>query len=253
MNVFATLYMDRRDVTPWVDSLTLIQAPHTLYLKLDVTFRGWFPPTPTTSRWDLYGSYNTAVPRSELLFRGGIIPPDQPSTVTLDGDVPAIDVQIFDWAYYAQRLSPRRTIVLAPDRSAAQRALAAYEGPVGATAIVIVPTMHAAVRALAAFAALNVELRIPDYPMAARVLAPTEGPREPSMSIWQHIDDLVASFGPRIFFRRDRDTVMITDRMSTELGVGQVLTFAGPAVKSFTIQPSYLRHVRRVLIEVPAA
>jgi hypothetical protein len=239
-----TLYMDRRDVTPWVQSLTLRQAPRALYLQADVTFHGWWA-TDLSSRWDLYGTYDPTVPRSELLLRGGIIPPDQPAVVTLKRGEPVPSVTpILDWAYFAQRVTARRTIVVAPDRSSAQRAIAAYEGPIGAHAILTVDTMNEAVRQLASLTGFNVELRIPDYPIAATVL-------DPEQSLWDHIFNLVTPFKPEIYFRRDRCSVMIADTVGQQVGVGQTLNFSDDAVKSFEVSPTFRAHRRRVLIKVP--
>jgi len=256
MHYSLALYWDTRDVTRWVDSLVWRQAKGSTFQELQVTFRGWFP-TSLVGRWDLYGSYAAGTPRSELLFRGGVIPPDRPGVVDVArGTVVPDSVQIVDWAWIAQRTTPRTTLVIAPDRSAAARAAARADSPIGYWSFVPAATMHAAVRKLAALGRFRVQVLVPDYPMTATVI-------EPTRSLFDAIRGLVdgtdidggraVAKSADYFFRRDRLTLVIGDKTTTHLRVGRTLNLSADAIAGLQLSPSPFRHVNRLLIKVPAA
>ena len=241
-----TLYWDQRDVTPFVDSLTWTQAPRTYYQELSVVFRGWFP-TSLTGRWDLYGSYDPSVPRSELLLRGGVIPPDAPGVVDVAGKVVPFSARIVDWAWLAQRTTVSSTLVLAPDRAGAERAVLRGRtslAAVGKWAFVPAATMHDAVRALATLAGFAVELRLPDYEMAPTVL-------DPERSLWDSLYGLVEPYKPDVFFRRERNSVIIADTVGEEIGVGRTMHLPAVAIAGLSLAPMPFRHLQRVIVRVP--
>lgn len=244
MEFSATLYMNTRDVTPWVRSFHPVQSPNTPNRGIEVTFTGWHE-IEAGARWDLYASYSHATPRSELILRGGVIPPDQRFKIELArGQNVPFAVTIVDWAWLTQRRATRDTIVLTPSMSALPRVLASAEGPIGRYTVIVAPTYSAAAVSLAALAGVSLEWRLPDLAFGGLVC-------DPEASLWTVISNLVDPFAPRIYFRSHTNRVLLADRTSQELGIGSRLHFDATSIKSLEISGTPWRRLRRVLIAVP--
>jgi hypothetical protein len=242
-----TVYMDQRDVTPWVDALEVLQERRQLYRQARIAFRGWFP-IALTGKWDIYGSTDPAVPRSSLLLRRGIIAPDQQGTVNVRRtDVTNCAVTIYDWAWVAQRITPCATIVAAATVNEAIKAVAAagqQAWPVGRWQYLPAKTMHDAVRGLAQMAGFTVELHLPNYELAPTVV-------DPRRSIWEAIWSLVEPFRPEAFFRRERNALVIADGLDVFLGIGGRLQLTEQSIISGSFTPQMFRHLRRVIVRIP--
>lgn len=244
MEFSATLYMNQRDVTPWVTSLRFRQAAQTYYRGVDVTFSGWHS-IETDARWDLYASYAPATPRSELVLRGGIIPPDQRGQIEIARNLATpLTVSIVDWAWLAQRAPQPSTIVIASSMSAARQAVAKATGPVGRYTAVVARTLSGAVRTLGQMAGLNVDWRLPDAAFGALVCNPQD-------SLWKIMSDLADPFAPNVYFRHESNTVVFADKTSPQLGIGSTLTFDAEGINALQIVGTPWRRVRQVLITVP--
>ncbi len=246
-----TVYMDQRDVTAWVDSVSVTQARGEVYRTFSVRLRGWHEVTPS-SVFDVYATHDATNPRSTLLIRSGVIPPDRPPQIDVRGtEVLAVTVAGYDWVYLAcVRLAPQ-TLVIAPDMESARRCVAASTQPRGKWSLLRATTVHEAVVQLGLVAGLAVELRIPDVAVAPQVLDPTK-------AIWDAIRSLVDPFAPDYYFRRAEDRVLIADRMGAAQGMGSSLVLSQQLVdqaKGITSLPAYLhgvpKYLRRVLIQVP--
>jgi len=245
--VSMTVYMNKRDITKWVTRVAVEQAPHTLYRQATVVLAGWYA-IELAKRWDIYASTDLAVPRSSLLLSGAVVPPDRRPETVVAGGVPITTVTLYDWAWLAQRRTPRQTLVIAPKRELAvaevERYLAEEDGPVGRYQIIEAPTMHAAVAALAVQAGFHVDLRIPDYAMAPLVV-------DPKQSLWKTIYSLVEPFQPQVFFRHNTAKVAIVDRIGRAVGVGPTLSLSATAIEALSASSLPYRNTRRVLIQVP--
>jgi len=232
--------MDQRDVTRWVSSLAVSQEPDCYYRTFALTFRGWHSVDPA-ARWDIYGSRDEATPRETVLIRAGIVPPDRQPIVTVDKKGLSVAVTGYDWAWMAQRRAPTSTVVLAPTRSAARRAIEAYNAFVGRWQWVEAATLHDAVTRLGALAGFWAELRIPNYSLTSYVM-------DPQKSYWEGIANLLEPLAPRIYFRRTESRVLIADRAAQWIGIGSVLKLSENQITSVEAGPSFFKYVRRVLL-----
>jgi hypothetical protein len=242
-----TVYMDQRDVTAAVDAVTVTQSKGVLYRECVITFRGWHS-LDMASRWDVYASRSATVPRSEIQIRSGIIAPDREPTIKVSGkEVLATIVTVYDWAYVATMFHPSCTLVVAPDMTAAVRAVAEATDPVGRWVCIHATTLHDAVLKIAALAGFWVDIRIPNVRVSAQVMPAGQ-------SCWDSIKSLTDPFAPNYWFRRGESRLIIADRAATYQGVGSTLVLAPAAVdqdKGITAGPTIYRTLRRVVIGVP--
>jgi hypothetical protein len=239
--------MNQRDVTPWLDSIEIAQDRRALYRSARLAFRGWFP-VDLSAKWDIYGTTDPAVPRSSLLLRRGVVPPDQQAEVLVTGtDVKNVVLTVYDWAWVAQRLTPCATVVAAGTCGEAARAVAAADReswPSGRWQWLPAKTMHDAVRGLGRMAGFTVELQLPNYDLAPTLF-------DPRQSLWDSIWSLVEPFRPEAFFRRERNAVVITDGLDIFLGFGGRLKLTEAAVLRASFHPQMFRHLRRVIVRIP--
>ena len=243
MNLQVTVYMDRRDVTQWCESIAWGNAAHELYRAFSLTFKGWHSIVPGAS-WDIYGTRDPTKPRSEILIRNGVIPPDRQPVMSFAGDELRMTITGYDWSWMAQRRCPSDTIVIASSRKLAGWAIDKANGPIGRWRWVPTATLHDAIQKLGALAGFTCELRIPNFRISAQVLDPTK-------SYWRSILDLTECLAPVYEFRRTENRVLITDRVARLQGVGSTMILSEAAIKGIEAGPSVFRYVRRVLIEVP--
>lgn len=240
MNLSFTVYMDKRDVTEYVSSLKITQTPSTYYREFEVVLKGWHFVSPSAA-WDIYGTRKLSEPRQALLIRNGVVPPDRQGTVTIDGSVPSITLNGYDWAWMAQRRQPTSTVVLAPTAKAARAEVLQAGEFVGRWSWVPATTMHQAVQALAAFGGFTVDMRMPNYNLTAYVV-------DPGKSYWDAIIGLIEPYLPRVYFRRSENRVLISDCAAQWLGIGTKLPLGQAAVRSITAASTRFKYVRRVLL-----
>jgi len=242
-----TVYMDKRDVTPWVLRCKIEQLD-SINRKFSLTFSGWHE-FDDSNRWDIFESYDSTNPRSEITIRNGVIPNDKTRMVRVNpGVVPQIVAEGYEYVYLAKRRAPRETIILVPSRRNVEQdvgiALENYGSnrSVGACRVWGgVRTLHGAVRKLMNAAGVRVQIRIPDYDMTPYVIDPT-------LSYWGAVEKLTAPYAPVRYYIRSTNTMMIADATATIMGSGSVLNIPSDAISSMDIQPQHLRRIRRVLM-----
>jgi len=254
VNLFYTVYMDRRDVTPWVRSLELRQPRRTIYREFTIDFAGWaavqnFQDGVT---WDIYSSTDVSNPRAEVEIAGGIIPPDRDRLVELEpGKIPTISITGYDRAWLVQRRRPNETIVVVPGsgfgedlEEAVGYAFAHYDGPVGNYRVWSwTRTVHDAVRKLANEAGVRVDLRFPNREIRPFVVAPES-------SYFEAIRELVDPWSPEVYYRRSFNTLVFVDPEAPRYGVGRTITLAAKHLRRVQAVPHRTKRIRRVLIRV---
>jgi hypothetical protein len=262
------VYVDHRDVTQWVTRLVVEQAPRTLYRRFEVTVAGWNLEEVTDgSRWDIFGSLDVvADPHAVCLIRDGYVPPDKEQTALVKiGDAPSVTFRGYDYAWVMMRRSPRDTIVMVPGtglvwatnasgeryliRNDIQVALDEYRSQnhiVGQYQVwYYVSTLESACNYLAQHAGCSLEYRMPGYNMQAWVVSPAK-------SYWETLLELVEPYAPDIYYRRDRNTLVIADSLASQytLGFSKVTLPAG-ALENIKGVPDTRKRVRRVLVRIP--
>jgi len=245
------VYMNKRDLSPWVKSVSVEVSPDVVETKATVDFTGW-SDVVAGATWDVFGSYSpTAVPRAEPLITDGVVPQDRTERVQIrKGSAPTFRVVVYSRAWEVQRRRPRRTIVLVPavgpDAIASARtALANYDGPVGSVSHWVgVRTMRAAVNKLARSAGVNADVRLPDYPLAPMVVGPHE-------TYWSAIASLVNPFRPQVNFDESTNTLQITDPTGPLMGAESPIALPADILEDLSIRPSNRRRPARVIVVVP--
>lgn len=252
MNVYLTLYMNRRDVTPWLQSLEPSQPAGCIYRQFTATFAGWHALEGylAGATWDLYGSHDPANPRAVALIRDGIVPQDREQTASVGaGAVPSFTVTGYDAVWLAQRRRPRDTVVMVPDAGfgsgSVAKALASYqEGPVGRYVVwQYVRTYRAAVERLAREAGFRVDYRLPDHPLEPLVVPPTS-------SYWDALISLVEPWAPEVWYRRTWNTLMFLDPEAPRYDLDNVLTLGPDMGVAVDALPVVRNRVHRVILRV---
>ena len=102
MSYAPTIYMDKRDVTPWILSVAVEQID-SIHRKFTLTFGGWHT-FDESNRWDIFESYDPTNPRAECLIRNGVIPADRQRIVRVEkNDVPKITAEGYEYVWLAKR------------------------------------------------------------------------------------------------------------------------------------------------------
>lgn len=240
--------VDGRDYTAWVESVSVRQAPRTYYREWSVTFRGLPDPVAVTAEVDiLLGGQTVMV--------DGCLSPDRPPTLVMDGTVPVLSCHGYDWAWRAQRMTPRSTLVLAPSRTLARGAVEASkltlgvlgfheDAVVGRWEWVQAHTCREAVLALGTRAGLTVDYQLPDYTLAPVIL-------DAQSTIWESMYSLIKCYTPEVYWRRERRALLLTDPLVRRLsGIGS-LHLTTSAVQAVEALPTRRARVRRVIVRVP--
>jgi hypothetical protein len=141
------------------------------------------------------------------------------------------------------------TIVVAPDRRQARRAIKRFQEreqkrPTGRVTFITAETMHAAVVQLGALAGFAVVPLLPDYKLQGHVC-------DPHHSVWEALWALVEPFAPLALFRRERNEVVIADRPLLA-GAQGAATLGGSVITGLSIEPVRDGYLRRVLVRIPA-
>lgn len=254
MKAKITVYMNQRDVTPWVTAITFTQQANSYYRSAKVTFAG-FNAIDEGATWDIFGTYDPTVPRSQVLIYQGAIPPEQPATFTLDAAAgPTVDVTINDWAWFAQRCMPKHSLVICKTVDEAIKTVEKtipsstpnrYQYAVGSWRWVQAGTFKQAATALANLSQFNITINTPDYDLQPYVVQPTK-------STWDAILELAQPFVPEVFFRRTECRVILADRLQRFQGVGSQLVLSAKAIAGpLVATPRIVDYTRRVLLQVP--
>lgn len=261
MELKFSVYMNRRDVTPWVKEVLVSHERRTLYRQWTFNFHAWSNLEPA-ARWDLFATYDSSEPKAEILSRGGVLPPDRERRrlIVDAASVPALTVRGYDLAWMMQRRQPAETIVLVPsstyqteERNGAEvlvensvaGALERYGGTVGRYRVwSYTKTLHQAVTKLARAAGVRVRLLIPNHDIQPLVIPPTS-------SYWKAIKDLCEPWKPRYYYRDSSNTLVIVDPVTRHYRLGRTLELARETISSMRGAPVEFPRTRRLLVRVP--
>lgn len=248
---YATVYMNKRNVTPWVSSLDIVQPRQCIYRHFDITFSGWsaIEQFQAGAVWDIFESHDEADPRSEIIIRAGIVPPDRERSIVIDrGTVPAITLRGYDNVWLAQRRRPRDTIVMVPGRGfgdgSVQEALEKFDAPIGRYRVwSYTKTIARAVRRLAQEAGLNIDNRMPNVDLKPFVVPPEK-------SYWEAIVDLVRPWRPETYFRRADNLVVFVDPEAPRYGIGRTLNLSKDNLVKVDALPVIRQRINRVILRI---
>lgn len=247
MDFRITVYMDRRDVTPWIRSVEFNQNDAvSRHFRLE--FNTWHE-FDESNRWDIFGTYDPAEPRQELLIRSGIIPNDRKIAVNVTkGRVPKVTAEGYEQIWLAKRRGPTKTIIFAPGWSKVNeqvaQAIEDYGKEVGGYRVWNgTPTMHRCVFKLARAAGIRVSLTIPDYPIKSFVV-----PKE--NSYWQEIMRLTDPYAPHRYYVRSQNKLVIADKQDEIMGAHNKLIIPASIVDKLNATPVITKRVRRVIVLV---
>lgn len=242
-----TVYMDKRDVTPWITHVEISQED-SIHRKFRLTFAGWHS-FDETNRWDIFETYDPNNPRDEIVIRNGIIPEDRKRMVNVQaGEVPMIIAEGYEYVWLAKRRAPPETVILVPSTRNVEQdvglAMANYRGSgeIGTYRVWAgVRDLHTAIRRLMSAARVRVQIRIPNYEMYAYVI-------DPKWSYWKAVEMLTDPFAPVRYYVRSTNTLVIADPTQTWMGSGSILNLPENAVRILDVHPQRLRRIRRVLM-----
>jgi hypothetical protein len=242
-----TVYMDKRDVTPWITSVEIEQAD-SIHRKFKLVFGGWHT-FDESNRWDIFETYDPTIPRAECVIRNGVVPADRQRLVKVEREaVPTITAEGYEYVWLAKRRAPSETVILVPStRNVQQDADIAIknhkgQGEVGTYRVWGgVRTLHDAIRRLMAAARIRVQIRIPNYELLPYLI-------DPSLSYWKAVEKLTDPFAPVRYYIRQTNTMVIADPTQTFMGAGSVLSLPDEGVQILDVQPQRLRRIRRVLM-----
>jgi len=250
MSYKITVYMDTRDVTLWVRSVSWEQMD-AVNRKFVIEFSSWHS-FDGSNRWDIFESSDDSNPRAEVVIRNGVVPPERTRFLSVDpARPPRISAVGYEYIWLAKRKAPTETVVLVPASRNVQEdvslALSNYRGDfVGTYRVWMgVRTLHDAVQRLAAAARIRVSTRIPDYPFAPFVI-------NPRLSYWDAIKQLTDPFEPVRYYNRTTNTLVIADPTQPIMGAGSDLQIPAGVVKSLDVRPQMLRRIRRVVMRIPS-
>lgn len=242
-----TVYMDTRDVSPWIKSVEVDQADAvSRHFRLE--FNTW-QSFDVTNRWDIFGSYDPTEPRQELLIRSGIIPNDRKRVVNVTkGVVPKVTAEGFEYVWLAKRRGPTKTIIMVPSWTRVTedvaKAIEEYRDEVGLYRVWNgTYSMHRAIYKLANAAGIRVAISIPDYSLKPYVV-----PKE--NSYWQEIMRLTDPYAPHRYYIRSQNKLVIADKQDEIMGAHSKLVIPGEIVDKLNATPVITKRVRRVIVKV---
>lgn len=251
MIYYLTVYMNSRDVTPWVTELSITQPKRTIYRHFDITMAGWhfLEQYEDGASWDVYASHDDTDPTAEAVIRNGVIPPDRARALLIAAaTVPTISLRGYDNVWLAQRRRPTDTLVVVPGAGfgdgGVEAALEKYTGPVGRYAVWnYAATISQAVGRLAAEAGLRVDYRLPDADLLPFVIPPDR-------SYWEALVELVRPWQPEIYYRRNYNTLLILDPEAPRYGIGRTLNVGKENLVRVIGLPVYRNRTRRVILKL---
>ena len=216
--MICSVYMGGHPVTDMVQELRVRQSAHCIYREFDLTFHNWVA-VDLAARWDIFASYDAALPHAMCPIRQGVVPPDRPPEFGAGGGPMRVRVQGYDEVWLMQRRGPRRALVMVGDRSEVAEAVAGV-GSGGLGRFVVysgLGTLHTTIRQLCHLAGFNAELRIPDMELRPQVVMP-------STSYWTAAKSLSDCVAAELFYNRTTNTVIFADPLEWEVTGDTVMT-----------------------------
>jgi hypothetical protein len=246
--VSCTVYMDRRDVTPWVKSVE-IDHDDSMTRKFNIEFTAWHS-FGTEGRWDIFGSYDAANPRAEVLIRNGLLDPAQRKQVSLSRrSAPRITAKGYEWVWLAQRRRPSKTIVFAPAfgnlDAAVQVALANYDGPIGEYVVWYgIDSNHTLVQKLMQAVGVNTSCRFPRHSVAPFVM-------DPEKSYYKQVLEIVEPYAVQPYYVRSTNTIVLSDQRDAAMGAGNTMRIPDEIVDNLVARPRFRSRPTRVIVRFP--
>ena len=261
MELTFAVYMNRRDITPWITRIEIEHPRRTLYRQWTFTLAAW-SNLEEDARYDIFVTYDPTEPRAEIMSRGGILPPDrQRKRLTVSAvSVPTLTIKGYDLVWLAQRRQPAETVILVPNstyqveerdgapvliENSVAGAIDRYTGPVGRYRVwSYTRTIHQAVTKLGRAAGVNVRLLMPNHDLIPTVIPPTS-------SYWKAMQDLTAPWKPRIYYRDSTNTLVFVAPTSRHYRIGRTLELPSEVISEMTGAPVEFKRARRLLVKVP--
>lgn len=234
------VYMDRRDISPWVESVDVQQQPDTVYSEWTVVLNGWHNVNLDGS-YDIYSSPDGTVTPNQLLIRRGMLAPDRPPEVdTTNGK---ITLHGYDWFYFACRRTPAQTIVITASNQAPESTIRKINpGAIGATRIYTgVRRLSDAVSLLGGLAGFRTVWIGDNYDMSTAVV-------DPSKSYWEAIRDITGTQRPLPIVSPENSAIYFVSRLMAGYQLFPAVSLSTVAVQNMTLGPSAYRKIRRVLM-----
>lgn len=255
---FATVFMNGRDVTPWVSRLSVTNQPKVIWRTFGIEFAGWSSVEEGAS-WNIFLGTNPSINQQECVIRDGVSPASMPIRSEISRDAVRTMVSGYDYVWKLSQRRPRSTLVLAGNESTVdiRRAIDKYlknggpsgytpktPGPhaVGRYSVVRGATdMKKAVRILANRSGVGVQVLLPNYKIQTYVVGPER-------TYWQAIADLVVPFAPISYFDRWTNTLWFEDSLTRRTGTARWATFNPEVIRRITATASSRSRPSRVIV-----
>jgi len=239
------IHMGDRDITPYVERAHIFHQRDTLFREFTLEFRAWHN-FQIDEHFDIWGSYDSAEPKAELLIRNGIIPPDRQPEFTLQaGEAPKYVVKGYDYVWLMQRRCPRQTLVYADTRGGARRAVEEYNGPIGAYRVITGrSSLRRVLYHLGGLGGVNVEVQLPRRALNPVVIPPTR-------SYWRAMLEIARPWAPYIYYAHSTNTLFFVDAHTANTGItSSVVELTDEMVLSAQGLKSRRKTVNRVVLEI---
>ena len=243
-----TVYMDQRDVTPWVKSVEVDQDD-SMTRKFTIEFTAWHS-FDENSRWDIFGSYDAANPRQEILIRAGVLDPANRKMVNLSRTTaPRITARGYEWVWLAQRKRPTETIVLAPGHgnleAAVQIAIQNYKEPIGQYKVWYgIDSNREAVTKLMQAVGITASCRFPYHTISPFVMPPDK-------SYYRMAADIAGAYAALPNYIRSTNTIVFSDQRDVAMGAANDMTIPDELVNSISARPRFRSRPTRLIVRFP--
>jgi len=250
--LYTRVYMDNHDVTPWVESVSFGTPTRYLEQEFAITTHAWHM-FDINARFDIYCSYDSALPWASCVIRQGHILPDKVRTVTVArGSQPLTTVVGKSWSSSSFRKTCRHTMVIVPfwggytyNLGLVRSILRKYDGPVGRYQVYNGRNDLAQVLALLCGRASfhYVSGGHPRYPMQPIIVPPGK-------SYWDAMLDLVEPFALDVYYSEWSNSLHFIDPVARQYW-RPTMQVPGSLVDTITAVPENRRKLHRVLVRVP--
>lgn len=249
--ITVTVYMDRRDITPWCQKVTWNQPQGFLEREWSVTTHAWHL-FDTSARYDIYASYDSTTPRDTCVIRQGYILPDQRLQVQVNRtEQPLVTIKGKSWSARSFRLTPRETIVCVPapdgvsDIAMAHELLRRYDGPVGRLRVLSnCWTLRQMVLNIARRAEFNADYWGPNIPVQPVIIPP-------DASYWQAILQIIEPFALDVYYSEWGNFLLFVDPVSRFYRPDGI-ELPGSLIQRIDAKPKIRKRPHRVIVKVPA-
>lgn len=249
--LYTKVMMDNRDMTPWVESVEFGTPTRYLEQEFTITTHAWHM-FDLNARFDIYASYDDALPYDTCVIRNGAILPDRVRTVTVArGSQPLVSVTGKSWCSTSFRRAPRCTLIIVPfwggysyNLGLVRGIINRYEGTIGRYQVYHGRPHLASVLALLCWrASFQYVTGCPRYPMQPIIIPPGK-------TYWDAMLDLIEPFALDVYYREFHNSLHFVDPLARHYW-RPTMQVPGSLVQEITAVPDGRRRVRRVLVRVP--